>query len=394
MNSVEITERKEALKQEARDLGKNAKMEIRNFNEDEQKRLAEIKTELHQLNEELRKLEETTEITTNNSNKTEKTKMEKRNFSLTTAIRNVVNHKNQDEFTQSIIDAGREEMRATGNENVGQIVLPSEYRAVTKSTEGADIVATDLFDIAGAIHSKSVLAALGCNIMSGLVNDVQLPVIDPLTTVSWESEIAEKSDDTPTFKSVKLAPKRLSAVVPVSKMLLAQDSAGIENALRNEITKAIMGKLEATVFGNAAGDTTKPQGIFYTTGSLTQISDYSDICEFEGTLDGKDITGNMKYVMAPNVKAALRGMIKGTNGTGMVFEGGEVDGTPAEITGFVGTGKLAYGAWDNLVVGLWNGTDILVDEYTLASQGMIRLVVNFYCDAKLRREGTIAVATI
>ena len=393
MNSVELIEKKNNLVNDVLSITSKARKEIRMLTDEENTQLTEIENKIKEINEELRQLDvQLPEEVENNIKNTERKMTEKR-FSLVTAIRNVASNRQQDELTQAVIDAGQENMRSAQTAYTGQIQVPaSEFRTVTKSVEGVDVVATDIFDVAQAIHNKSVFAELGCRIIDGLVGDVQFPVVSE-ANATWESETATTAATTPTFTSVKLAPKRLSCVVPISKMLLAQDSAGVERALRTEILKAVMGKLEGTIFGSAAGSATQPAGIFNGTISNT-VAAFSDITALEATLDGKDGLNEKKYVMAPNVKALLRTMIKGTNGTGMVMENGEVDGTKAAVTGFVANDKLAYGDWSNLVIGIWDGLDIVVDNYTLAADGCIRLVINFYCDAQLVRNNAIAVATI
>lgn len=392
MNSVELIEKKSSLVAEVTAMTAKARSEIRMLTEDENTRLDSIEKEIKQINEELRQLD--VELPEEIENKLENTKKMSKEirFSLVKAIRNAAANRQQDELTQAVIDAGQEEMRGAQVTYTGQIQLPSEYRTVTKAVEGADVVATDVFDVAQAISNHSVFSELGCRIIDGLTGDVQFPVISE-ANATWEAETATTAATTPTFSSVKLSPKRLSCVVPISKMLLSQDSAGVEKAIRTEIVKAVMGKLEGTVFGTGAGSATQPAGIFNGTISNT-IAAFSDITALEATLDGKDGLEEKKYVMAPNVKAALRTMIKGTNGTGMVMENGEVDGTKAAVTGFVANDKLAYGDWSNLVIGMWNGLDLTVDNYTLAADGCIRLVINFYCDAQLVRSNAIAVATI
>ena len=390
MNSVDLIEKKELLKSEMREITSLCRKEIRMMNEEETNLFNQKKDEINNINEELRKLSEETEI--QNTIKQNKT-MENKNFSIVKAIRSVANNQPLDELNQAVVSAGMDEMRKTGNSFQGQLVLPTETRAIDVATEGADVVATDIWNVMEAIHNKSVMAQLGCNIITNLVNDVQIPVISTVNC-SWEGETATHTDDTATFTSVKLSPKRLSCVVPISKMLLQQDSTGVESAIRNEITKAIMGKLEATIFGNAAGTTTQPEGIFYNGGSaLTTVATFGDICSLEANLDGVENYGEKKYLMGTSAKATLRGTQKGS-GTGFIFENGEIDGTKTEVTGFVGANNIAYGDWSNLVIGLWSGLDVVVDNYTLASSGCVRLIVNFYCDSKLARQGSIALATV
>ena len=90
-------------------------------------------------------------------------------------------------------------------------------------------------------------------------------------------------------------------------------------------------------------------------------------------------------------------MIKGTNGTGMVYENGMVDGVKAYDTSNMGTTSsdkaFIVGDWSNLAIGNWGGIDIVVDPYTVAIAGQIRLVVNTFFDAKKLRSNAFAVGT-
>ena len=140
MNSVDLIEKKELLKNEMREITSLCRKEIRMMNEEENTLFNQKKSEIQNINEELRKLSEETEIQ-NDITKQTKT-MEKKNFSLVKAIRSVANNQPLDEFNQTIVNAGMDEMRATGNSFQGQLVLPTEQRAVDVATEGADVVAT------------------------------------------------------------------------------------------------------------------------------------------------------------------------------------------------------------------------------------------------------------
>lgn len=392
MNSLEILDTIDQLKKEAKTLTASARKEIRMLNEEETRRLEDIKTEIKSLNE---KKEENKRLEEGKNTNTIKMEERERKFSILEVLRSVANNKPLDEFNQSILEQGATEMRNAGISYQGQIQLPTaEFRTVTVTTEGVDTVATDLFNVLEPLRAKNVLSAAGCKWLTGLQGDVQYPVMSAINA-TWEGETTTTSDSTPTFTNVKLQPKRLSVVVPISKQFLIQESCGAEQAIRNEIVNAINAKLESTILGNAAGTTTQPEGIFYNGGqSLTQVTDFSDICDMEADIETANFFGEMKYIMAPDAKGNLRGMIKGTNATGMVFENGEVDGTPALTTSHVATGQLAYGDWSNLIIGQWGTIDITVDNVTLAADGQIRLVVNAYFDAKLARTGAIAVRTL
>lgn len=391
-NSLQLKDEKRSLKDEAFAILETCKAEIRDLTEEENQKLSDIKTKINNINEEMRSLE--IDLNPEINNKTEK-KMEKE-FRLLKAINAVANQKELDEVAKAVFNEGATEMRKAGINYEGQIQLPTgELRAaITVATEGADVVATDVFDVEAPLRAKNVLVNAGARYVTGLVGDVKFPVLNA-SNVTWEGETAAASDGAGTFDSVTLSPKRLTAYIDISKQFLVQDGCGAEEAIREDIINAINTKLEATILGNAAGTTTKPAGLFYTTGTLTSIADFEDLCDLEASVEDVNVLGNCTYVMSNKAKAALRGMIKGTNGTGMVYENGEVDGTPAYNTSNVGNNKnIAYGDWNNLIIGQWGAIDLTVDPYTQAANGKIRLVINAFFDAKVLRAGAIAVGAI
>lgn len=324
-------------------------------------------------------------------NKRNITKMNKK-FSLIKAIRSVANGQPQDSITKAVLAAGAKEMRSSALNYTGQIQLPGEARAsITVDVEGEDVVATDLFDIVKPIQNRNVMAQAGAKFITGLVGDVQYPVMSK-GSVTWEGETSAATAGEPTFTNVKLTPKRLTAIVALSKQMLVQDSVGVENAVREEIINAVNAKLESTILGSAAGSNTQPAGLL--NGTPVTITDFAGICDLEAGLDGVEGYGEPKYIVSPKAKAALRGMAKGTKSTQLVFEDGEIDGTQAFCTAHLADKNLVYGDFGQYVIAQWGAIDITVDNVTLAAEGQVRLVVNCYFDAKPLRSNAIVAGKI
>lgn len=394
MNSVEILDKKQQLMKEAEQIVSLCKSEIRNFNDEETKRIAAIKSEIIDLNTELRNIENSLNTETINT-ENNKNRMEK-NFSLIKAIRSVANNKALDDLEMAVVEAGQSEMRKSGINYVGQIQLPSvENRAITvtgATGEHDDVVATDLFDVVKPLQAKNVMIAAGAKYVTGLVGDLQYPVMTN-ANVTWEGETAAAKDGSPSFTNVKLSPKRLTAVIAISKQFIIQDSVGAEAAIREEIINAINSKLEATILGAGAGSATEPAG-FESYLTKTTITDFSELVDAEADLEGANFYGNMTYILSPKAKSALRSMIKGTNGTGMVYENGEVDGTNALSTSHVAPKHFFYGDFSQYIIAQWGNIDLTVDTVTLAADGQIRLVINAYFDAKPLRQNAFVFGTL
>ena len=323
--------------------------------------------------------------------------MKEQRFSLLKAIRNVAENRQLDNVTAAVCNEGMKEMRAAGLNTVGQIYIPTmETRAaVSVASEGVDVVATDLYDIIEPLRAKNVLVQAGAKFYTGLTNSAQIPVMTG-SNVNWAGETAAATDGNVLFNNVTLTPKRLTAYVDISKMLLAQDSIGVENAIRQDLINAINSKLESTILGKGAKSATTPAGIFNGK-TPTKVTDFEGLVGLEAKVEEANVLGGVSYIASPSARASFRNMMKGSRGTAqLAYTDGTLDGTPVYSTSNVEAKTFVVGDFSNLAIGSWGGLDIVVDNYTQAVNGMIRLVVNAYFDAALIRPeafqfGTFAV---
>lgn len=424
-NSVEIKDKKNQLKRRAQEIIDTCKREVREMTDDETSEIDSIKEQIKDLNQQLTELEEKiknlrfededekvdepiedepTENETENEtsecnepdddnkeDKTNKRNMKKR-FSLVRSIRNIVNNSAMNDVDAAVIAEGNKEARKAGINFQGQIQLPSQRAAVTVTAEGEDVVATDLFDILKPLRAKNVLSQAGAKFMSGLVGNVQVPVMTK-SNVTWEGETATAKDGAGTFSQVTLSPKRIAGFIDISKQLIAQDSIDVENAIREDLVNAINSKLEETVLGAVEGSATQPAGIFSTI-KPTAVADFAALVNKESDVEDANVIGECKYILSNKAKAALRSMAKGTKSTQLVYENGTVDGTVALNTSNIAGKNYVYGDFSNLAIGSWGGVDLTVDPYTKAADGMIRIVVNMYVDAQILRTAAFATGTV
>ena len=392
MNSLEIQDKKAQLKKRANEICEQCKVEIRDFTEAEQTEIDNIKTQIEDLNDELRKLD--VEISSDNTKTNlNKTKMNKE-FRLIKAINDIANNRNLDNVSSAVVNAGADEMRKAGLSFGGQIQIPTEKRdVVTVENEGEDVVVTDFTNILEPLRAKNVLVNAGARYLTGLIGDVQVPIMGA-SNVTWEGETAPAQDGAPTFDHLKLQPKRLTAYIDISKQFLVQDSLDAEALIRQDIVNAINSKLEATILGSSAGTTTQPEGIFYSESALDQISDFAGLCDLEADVEDANVLGECKYVMSNKAKAAFRNMQKSALTNELVMHDGNIDGTPVLNTSHVEGKNVAYGDFSNLAIGQWGAIDLTVDPYSQATNGKVRLVINAFFDAKVLRPEAIKVATV
>lgn len=400
MNSVELKDFIHNAVIECRNIVEGCKKDLREMTDEEKTRFNELKeeietkkNELKALEDELNKIEIPNEEIEEEKNINNK-EMEKKSFSLLRAVRSIVNNQTMDSVDAAVINAGAEEMRKAGVSFAGQIQLPTmENRAaITVAAEGTDVVATDIFNILEPLRAKLVLVDAGAKFMSGLVGNVKVPVMSK-SNVTWEGETAAAKDGAGTFTNVELTPKRLTAYIDISKQFLVQDSVSAEAMIRQDLINAVAAKLEATILGDAAGSATQPAGMFYGETPET-IANFLNITNLEATVEEADVYGEMKYIVSPSAKAALRNMPKSAKTNQLVMEGHEIDGATVLSTTNVPTNKLIFGDFSNLAIGSWGAIDLTVDPYSQATNGCVRLVINAYFDAKKLRDVAFAYGVV
>ena len=391
MTTLELIDKKEQLKLKADNIIQNGKSEKRKLTTEEELEYNSICDKIEEINVEIREIE--TKLNKEN-NKIEERNM--KNFSLLKAINDVANNRNLDEKTQEVVNAGISEMRKAGQSYSGQIVLPVEKRSTiqaTVATNGQEVVAEDKLEILEPLRANLVMAKAGATYMSGLIGNVSIPVYSG-SNVGWAGEVDAATDGGGKFSEVNLEPKRLTAYLDISKQFLIQDSASAEEMLKIDIVRAIANELEKTILGNAAGSTTKPSGLFNGVTADTQAVDYKAVVAMEQALEEENVTGDLAFIVAPNVKATLKTTLKSNGVAGYLMEGDEVDGIPVYSTSACTSKGMVLGNFNDYVIGQWGGVDLTVDPYTQAANGKIRLVINAYFDAKPRRANAFAKKVI
>lgn len=315
-------------------------------------------------------------------------------FSLIKAINDVVNNRALDDVAKEVVAKGVQEMRKSGLAVAGSIQLPvletenEEMRAngVLAQTAGAGMenIATEKLDILEPLRAIMVMSQAGATYLTGLVGNISIPAYTG-SNVAWAGETAAAANGAGDWSEIKLQPHRLTAYVDVSKEFLLQDSNDAEAMLRRDIIAAIGNKLESTILGADAGTDEKPAGLFDGVTAMTTAVKFGDIVDAEAELDAANVSGAYTYILSPKAKAALRTLSKDAGSGRFVLEDGEIEGSKALVSSNVVAKGMVVGDFTDYVIAQWGAIDLVVDNYTKATEGKVRLVVNAYFDAKPRR---------
>lgn len=381
MNSLELKDKQSVLIKRCQEIVNSCKKEVREMTEDEQKEFDANKEEIKNLKDELKrlqdklsaydedmpKMDDENETKENNQNKENRSiKMENKKFNLLKELRSAY--------------------------ETGKKINLAEQRAYSVTDEGDKVVATDVYDIWGPLRAKNVLVEAGAKFISGIKNNVQIPLMGAVS-VNWANETAAATDGSATFTKKILSPKRITAKYPISLELLAQDTLDVESAVREDIIKAVNAKVEETLLGSDLGDTSKPGGLF--NGKvLEKIKSFGDLVALEAKVEDANVDGECKYVMSNKAKADFRVMPKSTKTTQLVMEQGEIDGTQVLATSHVKDQNVIYGDFSNLVIATWDNITIdVVRDVASVGNGNVTIVVNAFVDAALIRDNALVYGT-
>ena len=315
-------------------------------------------------------------------------------FSLIKAINDVTNNRSLDEVAKEVVRKGVEEMRKSGLAIAGSIQLPvmenadEEVRAngvlAQTATAGMENIATEKLDILEPLRANMVMSQAGATYLTGLVGNISIPAYSG-SNVGWAGEVAAAANGAGDWSEIKLQPHRITAYVDVSREFLIQSSNDAEAMLRRDIIAAIGNKLEATILGADAGTNEKPEGLFNGVTAMTTALKFGDIVDAEAELDAANVTGAYTYILSPKAKAALRTLSKDAGSGRFVLEDGEIEGSKALVSSNVVAKGMVVGDFTDYVIAQWGAIELVVDNYSVATEGKVRLVVNAYFDAKPRR---------
>ena len=377
MNILELKEKSLELRNQLAELIANGQKEERELNEEETSQMAELRSQIDSINAQIEAIEEENRTIEKNNNTEIK---ENRNMSLFKMINAVVEGRNFTEDEAKAIAEARADFAKSGISPKGQIA----YRSIAATVEGAgkENVAEDKWNLEVAVRNNLIATKMGADYVGGLVGSVSLPKYGG-STVKWAKETATAEDGAGTFAEVTLAPRRLTAVLDISKQFLLQDSNDAEAMLIRDLAAAVAEKLDKTIFG-AETIADAPAGLFVGVEAEKAIADmtYDDVLALEEAVELAN-GSNYMFIVNPKVKFALKGT-QMANGLQMVFAGNEIDGYKTISSNSVVDKGIICMDPRELVIGQWGGYDITIDNFTKAADGQVRLVINAYFDAKLR----------
>ena len=294
--------------------------------------------------------------------------------------------------------------------NVDGLIVPTDVLSrdlnVTTAVDGGNSVATDLLSgsFIDLLRNASVIAQTGATYLNGLSGDVAIPRQSATATAQWRTEVQAVTETSAQIDQVTLSPKSLSAMTTYSKQLLAQSSIDVEQFVRNDLASilAIAQDLAAVQGTNSGG---QPQGVWGTSGigSVTATaSTFTDVVNMEKEVAVDNaLNGSLSYVTNATMAAKMKRTEIASNTAKFVLENGSVNGYPLYVSNqmpatYASNAKsgVIFGNFSDLLIGNWNGIDVVVDPYTSAANRQVRLVVSLWTDIAVRHPESFCKAEL
>lgn len=408
---TELMDEKKQLSARSKEVIEKAKTEKRQLSAEENELLGANQIRMQEINLEIEERKD------ENSHEGKQHEPTKKAFSLARSIRNMVNGRAQDESDAVILNAAAEKhsKSVATEKDERSIVIPVSVEKRTAFTAGAEsttgvVIDQDQQEMLLPLQNALVLAKAGARFMTGLQGDIYWPTFSG-ANVNWEGENDEAKDGAGKFAKGKVfKPLRLTAYVDISKQLLIQENQSVEAYIRQAIATAIAQKLETTAFDKQKDQPNTPDGMFDTTlldKTIKGELNWANVVAMETNADIKNaLYGNLAYIMNPALIGKAKTKVKDASGAGgFIFTGngdGMLNGYKAlrtnSIPSKIGDGSdefgIAFGNWADYFIGQWGGIELMVDPYTQATKGMVRLIVNSYWNMGFIRNESFCIASM
>ncbi len=268
----------------------------------------------------------------------------------------------------------------------------SGYLDPATSTNPAPVT---IGDIVEPLYARTILAAIGSPLLTGLKGNYQWPVVETFEATINDEGVAlgdTKIDVTKLYAK----PERMGVAVPITREALNETddllqlvctqympvaAAALMNKIMFSTTKVAKATNLVGPFVNLKASNKKTYS--------TEAPTLADLLALKGIVLGANIMPEgLCYVMTETTKALLEGTPKWTGANqAIVDENGKISGVPVFCSSYVDEGTVFFGSFKYAPQGLFGEMSIIIDPYTLARKNSIDFVLNAdYAITTLRGE--------
>jgi HK97 family phage major capsid protein len=319
-------------------------------------------------------------------------------------------------------EISREACRKLDKTTSGAIIPPDWLYAKRDQTvgnfsKGGALVGTELLvgSFIDLLRNRAALMQSGITMIGGLVGNIDIPRKTAASQHYWVGEDVPVSESDVTFGLISGSPKTIGVRVPVSRRSLNQTTPDIDTIVRGDMAESIaLGIDSSGLYGT--GTNAQPLGLFNVTGigSVTMAGgasmvypaglgggthdtgDWADYVNLRaGAYAGNVDVTNGRYIMngvtMAGCEQTLRASAAGSDF--IVNDQGNIGRYPVLMSNQLQTNDVAFGDFSDMILAMWGGLDIIVDNLTQAAKGQVIFTVNQDIDYICRRPASFSRGT-
>jgi len=334
---------------------------------------------------------------------------------------------------KEVMQEARKEASALGLGLRGDFSIPQSMLVEARNVYGVDsgagavddavtTVATEVTALVGALRSNSLLAATGATQLNGFVGDIKMPSL-PTDAAEEPAEGASVTGNTGAMGAQTLSPQRIAQQMIVTKEAINQTNGNMAAVIAADFGRSIANVQDkialnsiSGVGGAAALAGTTGQIVLATETGTNDLAatDAEDIRDLWAAITANGAENNTAFVFHPTTYAHLLGQAN-VGSVSALIENGQIFGYNVLNSGSVPVQDLSavngdtliegaaasaadgltsvyfgyYGDWTDLFYANWGGLDVTVDPFSGISAGTVKIVVDTFFDAKVRRSGSL-----
>lgn len=280
-----------------------------------------------------------------------------------------------------------------------------ETRAPMTTTSAATVAPKDFRPdlFVNALVSSTILTRLGATSLSGLTGDQVIPRETGSPNAMWVNENEALSYDDATFDSLTLTPHHLGVITELSRQLLQQASPDVEQLVRSMVARNIALEIDrAAIAGSGIG--AEPRGVVNDPGvaAVPYATDlFTTTADMIAAADLANVGADRAFLSTNGVRAAAM-KTRDANGRPIPLSDtfhGEAAYFTNQAPSTAGDGDdfaMVYGAWSDLLIGIWSQLDILVNPFaeTAYSKGNILIRAMATVDFGVRRPASFVKTVV
>jgi len=335
------------------------------------------------------------------------TEKETKRFSLLRAINAMANptDRRAQEAAKFEFEASEAAQRSYGQTAQG-IMLPDEVlrnwnqRDLSAGSDG-DLIGQDYRagDFIDVLRNNSAVMPLA-TMLNGLTGDVKIPRKTAAASAAFiSSEGGAAGESELTVGNVSMSPKSLGAFTDITRQLMIQSSIDVENLVRNDLAASMAIAIDDAAL-EGSGSSGNPTGITNTSGinsvslSSAAAPTFAEMVSMETAVRVDNaLLGDLAYIVHPTNYGTLKTTEKATNTAQFVAVNDEINGYRAVVSPQLTANNYVFGNFNDLLIGMFGGLDIVVDPYTSSSSGTVRIVALQSVDVAVRHAVSFCAAS-